>query len=605
VAFSAGPRGQEGEAIKRSRFSEEQIAYALRLAESGTPVVDVCRQVGVSEATYYSWKKKFGDLGVTELKRLKMLEDERRERSPEAHRGRPDAGQADAFTVGGIRGQEQSLAALGVPSPIWAMRCANRRCTTGPQASSLGSKCAVPGDGLYAANLDRDSNGRRQMSGELTLLYGGAPVIKQVEVQLIFAGSVWTGASAQLATDIHASLTRLLEGPYMWGLSQYGGILPGKVLDHPCFDQDEPVSPVTYDSIGDRVRTLISSGQVADFRGNDQLLYVVLTQGTPFFTYGQGFHDFAYLDSRSFHYAWVIAPSLDEATRNASHEIVEACTDPEIHANIFGYKLKQGTPNGARYLELADPCEDGPVTYSEGVSAAQYWSEIDGACICPTRGYRIQVGPPSDCPIGAVMGQTSILQAVYGFIPDWIAGPPLKPLTQLSYHWGDPPDYHFDYQDSQDKLSTTVSWFSSQAGPYQVDLEFTATSAEGITLYGSLTVTPKAPWQVQYVLVTCRLRHLLASVHRLPPYLINPFGPDGPPRPAATDISQLKDFARRMNALTDQLERASKLANQEKELSAGAEISARAFMSPGKSPNRHLLPAEERANVDARRPGDC
>jgi putative transposase len=44
--------------MKKSRFSEEQIAYALRLAESGTPVVDVCRQIGVSEATYYTWKKK-------------------------------------------------------------------------------------------------------------------------------------------------------------------------------------------------------------------------------------------------------------------------------------------------------------------------------------------------------------------------------------------------------------------------------------------------------------------------------------------------------------------------------------------------------------------
>ena len=39
-------------------------------------MVDVCRQIGVSEATYYTWKKKFGDLGVSELKRLKMLEDE-------------------------------------------------------------------------------------------------------------------------------------------------------------------------------------------------------------------------------------------------------------------------------------------------------------------------------------------------------------------------------------------------------------------------------------------------------------------------------------------------------------------------------------------------
>ena len=70
------PEGALGGARKRSRFSEEQIAYALRLTESGTPVVDVCRQIGVSEATYYTWKKKFGDLGVSELKRLKMLEDE-------------------------------------------------------------------------------------------------------------------------------------------------------------------------------------------------------------------------------------------------------------------------------------------------------------------------------------------------------------------------------------------------------------------------------------------------------------------------------------------------------------------------------------------------
>lgn len=66
----------QGRSKEEGGSSEEQIAYALRLADSGTSVVDVCRQIGVSEATYYTWKKKFGDLGVTELKRLKMLEDE-------------------------------------------------------------------------------------------------------------------------------------------------------------------------------------------------------------------------------------------------------------------------------------------------------------------------------------------------------------------------------------------------------------------------------------------------------------------------------------------------------------------------------------------------
>ena len=62
--------------MKKSRFSEEQIAYALRQVESGTPVGDVCRQVGVSEATFYTWKKKFAHLGVSEVRRLRQLEDE-------------------------------------------------------------------------------------------------------------------------------------------------------------------------------------------------------------------------------------------------------------------------------------------------------------------------------------------------------------------------------------------------------------------------------------------------------------------------------------------------------------------------------------------------
>ena len=62
--------------MKRSKFSEEQVAYALRQVETGTPVGDVCRQLGVSEATFYTWKKKYAHLGVSELRRLRQLEDE-------------------------------------------------------------------------------------------------------------------------------------------------------------------------------------------------------------------------------------------------------------------------------------------------------------------------------------------------------------------------------------------------------------------------------------------------------------------------------------------------------------------------------------------------
>jgi putative transposase len=62
--------------MKKSKFSEEQIAYALRQVEGGTAVADVCRQIGVSEATFYLWTKKFAHLGVSEVRRMRLLEDE-------------------------------------------------------------------------------------------------------------------------------------------------------------------------------------------------------------------------------------------------------------------------------------------------------------------------------------------------------------------------------------------------------------------------------------------------------------------------------------------------------------------------------------------------
>ena len=64
--------------MKKSRFSEEQIAFALRQAESGAPIAEVCRKMGVSEQTYFRWKRKFAGMGVAEVRRLKQLEEENR-----------------------------------------------------------------------------------------------------------------------------------------------------------------------------------------------------------------------------------------------------------------------------------------------------------------------------------------------------------------------------------------------------------------------------------------------------------------------------------------------------------------------------------------------
>lgn len=62
--------------MPRKRFTNEQIAFALRQAENGTGVEEICRKMGVSEPTFYRWKKQFVGLGVPEIRRLKQLEDE-------------------------------------------------------------------------------------------------------------------------------------------------------------------------------------------------------------------------------------------------------------------------------------------------------------------------------------------------------------------------------------------------------------------------------------------------------------------------------------------------------------------------------------------------
>lgn len=62
--------------MKRSRITEEQIAFALKQAELGTKVEEICRKLGISDATFYKWRQKYGGLGPSELRRLRQLEEE-------------------------------------------------------------------------------------------------------------------------------------------------------------------------------------------------------------------------------------------------------------------------------------------------------------------------------------------------------------------------------------------------------------------------------------------------------------------------------------------------------------------------------------------------
>lgn len=62
--------------MPKKRYTEGQIVYALKQAEHGTTAKEICRKMGVSEATFYQWKKKYGGMGISELRRLKQLESE-------------------------------------------------------------------------------------------------------------------------------------------------------------------------------------------------------------------------------------------------------------------------------------------------------------------------------------------------------------------------------------------------------------------------------------------------------------------------------------------------------------------------------------------------
>lgn len=62
--------------MKASKFTESQIAFVLKQCEEGTAVAEICRKAGISQATYFNWKKKFGGLLPSEVKRLRQLEEE-------------------------------------------------------------------------------------------------------------------------------------------------------------------------------------------------------------------------------------------------------------------------------------------------------------------------------------------------------------------------------------------------------------------------------------------------------------------------------------------------------------------------------------------------
>ena len=80
--LTRGERAKEEDQLKKSTFSAEQITYALRPVEAGTAVAEVCRKLGISEQTCSRWKRTCAGMGIAELRRLRQLEEENRQRKP-------------------------------------------------------------------------------------------------------------------------------------------------------------------------------------------------------------------------------------------------------------------------------------------------------------------------------------------------------------------------------------------------------------------------------------------------------------------------------------------------------------------------------------------
>jgi putative transposase len=80
VSFSAKSiiKNQENFAVKKSRYTEEQIEFAPRQAEHGTPVKEVIHKMGICEQIFYRWKKLYSGMGTSEFRKMKMLEEENR-----------------------------------------------------------------------------------------------------------------------------------------------------------------------------------------------------------------------------------------------------------------------------------------------------------------------------------------------------------------------------------------------------------------------------------------------------------------------------------------------------------------------------------------------
>jgi hypothetical protein len=213
-------------------------------------------------------------------------------------------------------------------------------------------------------------------------------ILTQVQVQLIFWGSAWAGNASPSANAVFDAAQTILSGPYVSKLSQYREIGKGSMLGKLVIDPSDPPNPFSTNDVAQCVLRLIATGEVSRPEDDQQNLYCVFSpEGVNFDQPNtNGIHSFIYNISYSFPFdvdlhkvlfAWVMNDgTLDSMTTIFSHELVEACTDPDGS----GFQVTPLDPNNWR--EIGDVCEGNSDTLN-GVRVQSYWSQSDKGCVIP------------------------------------------------------------------------------------------------------------------------------------------------------------------------------------------------------------------------------
>jgi hypothetical protein len=217
--------------------------------------------------------------------------------------------------------------------------------------------------------------------GGVSCVDNGGLVLTQVNVYLVYWGSVWAQNPIPGADDITKSVASILSGPYMSALAQYRNVGSGTLCGTMLITTSDPPSTFSNDDVSNLLQDLINIETLPGPDGVDQLLYCVImpvgvSSDQPN-VIGEHFSP-----GENILCAWVMNDgTLDSVTTIFSHELVEACTDPQGD----GYQLDAPGDCSAspiNWCEIGDVCEGIRGTVN-GVVVQAYWSGRDSACIVP------------------------------------------------------------------------------------------------------------------------------------------------------------------------------------------------------------------------------